>query len=58
MKPGWKTTEFWLTLARFGAGVWLVRDAATRDIGVMLLGLSAAEARSYVDSRAALKARP
>ena len=55
MKSGFLTSEFFMMMARFFAGVYLVRDPATRDIGTVLLGISTAEARDYMKNRVRLK---
>lgn len=55
MKPGFKTTEFWLVIVKMLAGAALAIYEPTRAAGFMLLGLGGLDSQKYTDARKELK---
>ena len=55
MKPGWKTTEFWIVLVAQTAAAWLIAFGQEALAGVIL---SAVSALGYTLSRGFAKQGP
>ena len=55
VKPGVQTTEFWMMLVRFVAGIALIFYEPTREIGLIMTGFSGSDGVQYMRSRTELK---